>query len=289
MVKLCDLKDELTGDFLSRQDAVSVQVVPPNLTGKLRYRSHPSFFLYYPPKCFILINGSHGKEYYMPLCGTCQEENATTRLGMEKTIGERIKKLRKVLKMTQSEFAEAMGISRSYITEIERGAKIPTEKILYLISRTFNVSLKWLKEGEGEIFLPKEGVEEVEFIAVPIITSVGAGGNIYTGDYELIQRSRLPHAKVKAFRVEGDSMEPTIKKGELVITDEEDKELVDGGVYLLAEPDNGLRVRRLRRIENEWWLFADNPTYPPERLTGQVIIIGRVQYKFRPAEIERVK
>ncbi|QWK19738.1 MAG: XRE family transcriptional regulator [Hydrogenobacter thermophilus] len=204
------------------------------------------------------------------------------------SIGERLKTLIGILGLTQREFAERVGVSKSLISEYVHGKRIPPKKTLALISKTFNVSMRWLAEGEGEMFLPKESVEELEFIAVPIITSVGAGGNIYTSDYELIQRSKLPHARVKAFRVDGDSMEPTIQKGELVIIDEEDKELRDGGIYLIAEPENGLRIRRLRRLNDEWWLFADNPAYAPERLK-EGCIIGRVKYKFKPAQVEGIK
>ena len=40
----------------------------------------------------------------------------------------------------------------------------------------------------------------------------------------------------------------------------------DGRIYLIAEQNNGLRIRRLRKVDGVWWLFPDNPEYPLERL-----------------------
>ncbi len=66
-------------------------------------------------------------------------------------IGERIKFLRQVLHLSQKEFANAIGISQSRLSKIEAGE--PTkESVLIAISRTFNVSLEWLKYGTGEMF-----------------------------------------------------------------------------------------------------------------------------------------
>ena len=75
----------------------------------------------------------------------------------------------------------------------------------------------------------------------------------------------------------------------LVIIDEEDKELQDGRIYLIAEQNNGLRIRRLRKVDGVWWLFPDNPEYPPERLTPDLWIVGRVLYKIKPAIVEVAK
>ncbi len=223
------------------------------------------------------------------------EKITNDRFNLKGFIHERLKIIRKTLGLSQSEFAKQLGKTLKTIQRWESGQYNIPESALRLISRTFNISLKWLTEGEGEMFLPKESVEDL--VALPVIYIPGKSLqgafreliNIYTSGYEFIQKSKLPNIKAKAFKVGEDSMEPTIHKGEMVIIDEEDRELVDGGVYLIAEPENGLIVRRLRNLNGEWWLFADNPTYTPERLKESVIVLGRVKYKFRPAEVELVK
>lgn len=204
-------------------------------------------------------------------------------------VGERVRLVRKLLNLTQKEFADRLGLSRSLIAEIEAGRRQPKERTLRLIAYTFRISFTWLKEGKGEIFVKHDEVEEVELIKLPVISAVGAGGAMYTSDYELVVRSSIPHDRLKAFRVKGDSMEPTIQDGWLVVIDEEDKELQDGRIYLIAEQNNGLRIRRLRKVDGVWWLFPDNPEYPLERLTPDLWIVGRVLYKIKPAIVEVAK
>ncbi len=72
------------------------------------------------------------------------------------SIGERIRFLRTILKLSQEEFAKQIGISKRALIYYEQGKKQPSEKVLKLISQTFGVSYRWLKEGKGEIWEKKE-------------------------------------------------------------------------------------------------------------------------------------
>jgi len=74
------------------------------------------------------------------------------------SLGERIKFLRKILKLNQQEFAKRIGIARGYLSELESNRKKPPERILRLISHTFGVRYEWLKEGKGEIWEKKKEV-----------------------------------------------------------------------------------------------------------------------------------
>ena len=67
---------------------------------------------------------------------------------------ERIKKLRKVLDLTQQEFADRLGISRGNIATYETREGSPGSSVISLICREFNVSETWLRTGEGEMFVP---------------------------------------------------------------------------------------------------------------------------------------
>ncbi len=64
----------------------------------------------------------------------------------------RIKQLRKILKLTQGEFAERIGAKQSAVSAWEIDYRKPPEKQLYLIAYTFGVRLEWLKTGNGDIF-----------------------------------------------------------------------------------------------------------------------------------------
>ena len=68
-------------------------------------------------------------------------------------INERIKYLRKdLLKLTQTDFGEKLGIGKSAISHIESGTSLVTEQNMKLICKEFHVNYLWLKEGEGEVF-----------------------------------------------------------------------------------------------------------------------------------------
>ncbi|MDR1971805.1 MAG: helix-turn-helix domain-containing protein [Treponema sp.] len=67
-------------------------------------------------------------------------------------VGERIRQVRKTLKLSQAEFARAIFISNGYIAELEGGLKRVNDRIIYLIAMTFGVSEEWLREGVGDMF-----------------------------------------------------------------------------------------------------------------------------------------
>lgn len=63
---------------------------------------------------------------------------------------ERIKLIRKNAKLTQSEFGEVIGATRSMVAVYETGRVIPDKAMQMLICSKFNVSEQWLETGEGE-------------------------------------------------------------------------------------------------------------------------------------------
>ena len=69
---------------------------------------------------------------------------------------DRLKLLRTLLGLSQAEMARKLGIARSRLSELEAGKTKPRDSILRLISHTFGVSYRWLKEGEGEMWERKE-------------------------------------------------------------------------------------------------------------------------------------
>lgn len=65
-------------------------------------------------------------------------------------MGEKIKKIRKDHKLTQTEFAEIFGLSHSHISNIENNRENPSETLILFICSRFNISYEWLRYGEGE-------------------------------------------------------------------------------------------------------------------------------------------
>lgn len=67
------------------------------------------------------------------------------------TIGERIKKVRRSLELTQQEFADRIGSKRNTIATYEMGRTEPSAAVISLICTKFNVSETWLRTGKGEM------------------------------------------------------------------------------------------------------------------------------------------
>lgn len=59
-------------------------------------------------------------------------------------VGNRIKELRMSQKITQSEFAIRLGVTKSAISSYENGSRLPSYDILIKISRIFKVSTDYL-------------------------------------------------------------------------------------------------------------------------------------------------
>ena len=77
----------------------------------------------------------------------------------------RIKKVRKTLDLTQQEFADSIGSKRNTVATYELGRIAPSAAVISLICKTFNVSERWLRTGEGEMFnQPQSRKDEIQRI-----------------------------------------------------------------------------------------------------------------------------
>lgn len=76
------------------------------------------------------------------------------------SLGERIKKVRKALDLTQQEFGGKIGSTQNAIGNYETGHRNPSSSVINNICKTFSVSEEWLRTGEGDMFaeLPKNEV-----------------------------------------------------------------------------------------------------------------------------------
>lgn len=68
---------------------------------------------------------------------------------MMDTISERIRKVRTMLKMSQTEFAEELGVSRTHVSNMENGNDKPSSSLIKLMCVHYNIDETWLVEGIG--------------------------------------------------------------------------------------------------------------------------------------------
>ena len=67
-------------------------------------------------------------------------------------INERIKQIRKHLRLSQPEFGKHLGVSRDVIANIDRDAVEPKMIFLEHLCQVYKVNPDWLLHGEGEMF-----------------------------------------------------------------------------------------------------------------------------------------
>ena len=95
-----------------------------------------------------------------------------------------------------------------------------------------------------------------------------------------IPRDTLPPGlgpeRAIALCVEGGSMEPTIRSGDILVIDHGDREPLAGRIYVLGT-QTGLVVKRLMREGYDWIMTSDNGADWPPRPVGEADrVLGRV-------------
>lgn len=88
-------------------------------------------------------------------------------------MNNRIRTLRKHLDLTQQEFAQKIGSSQNILANYETGRRNPSNSVINNICKTFHVREEWLRNGEGEMFLPEAG-RKLEALAKKYNLSQGA-------------------------------------------------------------------------------------------------------------------
>lgn len=68
----------------------------------------------------------------------------------------RIREIRTALALTQTEFAEKIGLKQNAVSLMEKPNRRITEQNIIAICAKFHVNETWLRTGEGEMFLEKD-------------------------------------------------------------------------------------------------------------------------------------
>ena len=71
---------------------------------------------------------------------------------MSETVNQRIKRLRKELKLTQNEFSSVITISSGQLACIETEKRVVNDRTIKLICDSFKINNEWLRTGKGNIF-----------------------------------------------------------------------------------------------------------------------------------------
>ncbi len=194
------------------------------------------------------------------------------------TIGDRIRKQREHMGFSQTELARRAKISKQTLYKYEMNiiTNIPSDK-LELISKILEISPAYLMGWSEQA--KKKGV------VINVLGRVAAGIPIEAVE-EIIDTEEITEelARTGSFfglKIHGDSMQPRICEGDVVIVrQQEDAETGDIVIALVNGDD--ATCKRLKKYHDGIELIPNNPTYKPLFYTNEEIeskpvrIIGKV-------------
>ena len=204
-----------------------------------------------------------------------------------KSIQINIKHLRALKKLSQEQFADDLGWTRSMVGSYEEGRSEPPIERLIDLSNYFNIPIdilvrndlrlakdtSFIEVGGKRVLFPVTVNEENEDLIEVIPSQASAG---YLNGYddpeyiEQLQKIKLPFLPTgthRAFPIKGDSMLP-VKDGSFIVAKfvENITDVRDGRTYIVLTKNDGLVYKRLyakANTKNTLVLSSDNNTYKP--------------------------
>lgn len=85
------------------------------------------------------------------------------------TINDRIAYLIKDLGITKTKFAETINLSQPFVSAVCSGSKMPSDRTISDICREFNVSLAWLEDGKGEMYVQRSENERMAMLFTDVL------------------------------------------------------------------------------------------------------------------------
>lgn len=187
----------------------------------------------------------------------------------------------------QADFARAIGKSPAQVHQWLSGIRNFGDASARHVELTLGLGLGYF-DGRpmpapvepGQDFVPIERVQLKLQAGITGFTVEHMAGNgppiFFRRDF--IESKGWRPDKLYALKVAGDSMEPALYDGDLVVINTADTTPRDGEVFAVNY-EGQLVIKRLRRDAGLWWLDSDNPRYKPKLCDEHAIIIGRVVYK----------
>lgn len=188
--------------------------------------------------------------------------------------------LRKRSSLSQQELADATGLTRSAIGMYETGKREPDFETLEIFADYFNVSMDVLTGRSGEGSAPTS-----RGVLIPVLGSVAAGIPIEAVedilDYEEITPELAASGDFFALKIKGQSMEPRMLDGDVVIVRRQD-DADTGDIAVVLVNGDEATVKKIRKQTDGLSLIPINPIYEvmfytPEKCRQlPVRIIGKV-------------
>lgn len=209
------------------------------------------------------------------------------------TVGERIKKVREKTGMSQVEFADKINVSKQTLYKYENDiiTNIPSDKI-EAAAELGNVSPAYLMGWEpisdeeiGNVFYENMKKPKKRGVTINVLGRVAAGIPVEAIE-DIIDTEEITEELAKTgdffgLQIHGDSMEPRMKEGDIVIVrKQEDAE--SGDIVIATVNGTDATCKRLKKYAEGIALISTNPSYEPMYFTNDEVeqkpvrILGRV-------------
>jgi transcriptional regulator with XRE-family HTH domain len=206
------------------------------------------------------------------------------------TLAQRIKIIRKQLGMSQTEFANTIGITQTSLSQLEGEKNGISYDVYKAIVAKFNVDPLWLMDGKGEMYISNDAKQKSG--ALPLVVQVAgddeenivmvdrkAAAGYLQGQSDPDYISRLPSFRLpgfygktfRAFEITGESMLPGIHPGDMLVGSyvEELVHIKRGNVYIVVTHDGSIVAKRVFPLGNNTFeLRSDNLVYTPYAVTA---------------------
>ena len=192
------------------------------------------------------------------------------------TLGDRIKMLRISSDISQVELADRLNVSKQTLYKYENNivTNIPSDKI-EAAAKIFNVSPSYLMGWELDIDSCSKG------IIIAVLGRVAAGIPLTAAEYiidtEEISQAMASDGEYFGLKVKGNSMEPKISDGDVVIVRKQ-SDADDGDIVIALVNGDDAVVKRLKKYTDGIALISNNPVYDP-------MYFSKSEIKEKPVEI----
>ncbi len=198
-------------------------------------------------------------------------------------------------------FAKKAGVSDTMLRKYLSGSSPGLDNLL-LIADAGGVTLDWLARvlvpakkplRKNQISVPAKDLVPSDFKLVPrldVQASAGSGRLSYMEeavDYLAFQHQWLRSHGVnpdtaRILTARGDSMEDTIRDGDILLVDTSFTRVQDNAIYIVVYGDMVLVKRVHGRLNGSLQLISDNPRYPAEEISAGDVdhlhVAGRVMW-----------
>ncbi len=212
-------------------------------------------------------------------------------------IGSLIRSARKDKKLNLEQLALIVGTDSGNLSRFERGLQGASQELLTKILEALDLSIADARLAAAKNPWPQSdrSPSKDDYALIRQYSASGECGDGYlNGHVELseglaFKRDWLARIGAKAENLavmyaSGDSMEPYIFDGDVVLFDTKDTEPRHGQVYVVRRPDCSVSIKRLvQQLAGDWVIKSDNPDRSDEKVSADTIhelpFVGRVIWR----------